>query len=473
MTDVEDLVRERYMEVLTAERPAADAETVDGLVRCARSKRLDRVMVGGFVTAGIALAITVGAHALLSVPSTPIGVPTPPPSASAAPVSNSDGEVTYVRSLPGIEPVDPATIGTATPSEIPGTPDFYRASQAIVAQLGPGWGYAVFGNPQCAERSPAAIAVVSPDGKAFRTDNLPDGVCGAIPLGATGRLLFLWTGSDMTDGPVYVANLATGRMTLVDPGVTPSMPEGLATSGGTAIVAMRGGDDVSVAISVDAEGRQTKVDLGIDPHNLTWGEVDGHLMFSPLGGDSVALADVKWYSIAPRDRSARDVTVLGAPDSATNCTIQDASGPEGVTFACDDGTYAMGVDGTVKKIPGLNDDHLHLTASYNELQEGDVGDLDAHVGFPLASGTVMALDPIALNPGSTGPWTRASEVTAYGTAISAGIGGVEADYVQPIGDDYYGMVVALTSKEGTMVVLPSLFDGVPTSADEWLWWSGD
>jgi hypothetical protein len=478
VTDVEDLVRERYLEVLGVTRPAADSDTVATLMSAARGRRRERMAIGGCATAVGALALAIVVHALIASPQLPTGGPTPAPSASGSPAPSTADEVTYVTSLPGIGTVIPDNLGGQTPSGLPGAPDFYRTSQAIVDYAGPGWGYTVFGPIACTATIPHPVAVlVDPWGEAFRADDFPDDVCTAMPVAASGRLLLVDTGSTDQDTPLYLVNFATGAVNYLDAGASPYAAEQVAISRGTMIVALRSvadGTDSSVAISIDADGRQQRVDLGVDPRDLYWGESGGYMLFMPAAQDGRDPEDIDWRVIAPGALSAEPLQVqVSAGVHPAGCNAQTLSGPDGVTFLCDNGTFALHSDGELVATEPLTDHLVRLAPSYEQRAVGDVGALNAHVGYPLDSGTVMALDPTYLDPLSHGPWQRESEVTAIGTRINDRVGGIEVSVVQPDGELYYGMVVALVGDSGTMVVLPSSFHGEASTAGEWLWWSGD
>ena len=194
----------------------------------------------------------------------------------------------------------------------------------------------------------------------------PDGVCSAMPVAATGRLLFVDTGSTDTDTPLYAVNFSTGAVTYLDAGVGDYGVEAIATSGGRALVAvrhLRKGDETSVVVAVDPDGNQRIVDLGVDPHHLMWGDSDGELMFATGDQEIGDLRALQWFAIGQGDATARPVTVdIQDSFAAVNCSLQSMGGRDGLTYTCDDGDYRLHANGMVEAVPPL---HRSTSSAWN------------------------------------------------------------------------------------------------------------
>lgn len=478
MSDLEQVARDAYLVAATSPSDVVDDATVAGILGAARSRRRGRITGGTLLLAVAVAGVALGAFAM--------GRGTTPPATSPTPTAPTTDPVNYVTTLPaGITGVaDVSALGEPTASGIVGAPAFYTLTPEVLAQRGPGWGYTIFGGYVCYAPVPdiaPVLALVSPDGFSFAVASLPADVCNSVPIASTGNLVLIRTTPGGDGGPMYLANVVTGTVTLIDPGVDYQIPVGHAFADGQGVAAFGNAKDGSlVVVQIDPEGGQHRVAVASE-HNAfenEWFSIGDQLFYAERSAGETPLWGWPWYAMGPSDAAPRpiELKIPEGTEPGDDCERFINSDSAAPVIDCDFNadrvpatTYFVEADGTVLLTNVAHLDGNDVEATYSERAVGDVGTLDATVTYSQGRDQVVGLDSSVLEPPATGPWQVQAGAYAFAAPIVDFTQGIDTEVARPDGGT--SVVAALVSPQETFIVLPMMVDGAANSAGRWLWWN--
>ena len=490
MSDLEEMVRDAYLVAATSPRDVVDDATAARIIGVARSRRRGRIAGGSLVLAAGVVGVALASFAMASGTTPPAASPSP-----TVPTAPAAENVNYVATLPeGITGVvDSSTLGTPVASGIVGAPTFYPLTADILAQRGPGWGYTIFGGYDCYAEVPTippVLALVSPDGYAFEAATLPPGACTAQPIATSGNLVLIKTAFNDVGEPMYVVNVATGTVNVIETGATYSVAVANWLSGGQGVVAFKDNDPDSdpgalILVTIDKDGGQHRVDTGVtsDAADMQWATSGDQLMFAETQAGDDPVWGWAWHTVGPGDEAAHRIHLQPPADASLgdDCELGDAAGaapgylPPVVN--CDfDGagaprnSYLLNPSGFVyRQQDPIGRVNSSVDAHYTEHDVGESGPLDATVTYTLDDATATVVGKAALEPPATGPWTQTSSAYAQGSFLTDGVEGIFTEVFRPDGGT--SVVAVIATPDATTIVLPIMIDGAANAAGRWLWWN--